>query len=336
MRRFILVTAAITLLGLGTLAQAITIETVAIGNARNSADTQVMYDGTTGYGSVGYDYNIGKYEVTAGQYTAFLNAKANVSDAYGLYNDGMWSDTRGCQIQRSSISGGYSYNVASDYANRPVNFVSFWDSVRFANWLNNGQGNSSTETGAYTLNSYNGTDGRVIGRNAGATWTVTSEDEWYKAAYYKGGNTNAGYWLYPTKSNTAPGNNMADPSGNNANYYTGIGSYPIDSGKYTTVVGEFQNSASAYGTFDQGGNVFEWNEAIPYIGGGYAYRGLRGGSFNYYYFDGLRSADRNYNYPAYEFSNIGFRVSQVVPEPSSIIALLGGLGSLLAFRRQRA
>ena len=31
---------------------------------------------------------------------------------------------------------------------------------------------------------------------------------------------------------------------------------------YTTVVGEFQNSPSPYGTFDQAGNVWEWNDAL--------------------------------------------------------------------------
>ena len=57
---------------------------------------------------------------------------------------------------------------------------------------------------------------------------------------------------------------MADASGNNANYYTALRPTPSTTGKYTTVVGEFQNSASPYGTFDQGGNVWEWNEAIVY------------------------------------------------------------------------
>ena len=47
--------------------------------------------------------------------------------------------------------------VAGDWAGRPVNYVSYWDSCRFANWLNNGQptgpqGAGTTETGAYTLN----------------------------------------------------------------------------------------------------------------------------------------------------------------------------------------
>ena len=340
MKRVFALTAVIALLGLGMAAQAVTIATVPVGNAGNAGE--LSGSGAGGYGpdricgSVGYNYNIGKYEVTAGQYTDFLNAKATVSDPYGLYKTAM-TNTYGCKIQRSgggTVPNPYTYTVASDWANRPVNYVSYWDSVRFANWLGNGQGAGSTETGAYTLGGYNGIDGRTIGRNANWKWAVTSEDEWYKAAYYKGGSTSAGYWDYPTSSNTAPGQDMADTSGNNANYYTAPWECPIDSGKYTTVVGEFQNSASPYGTFDQGGNVWEWNEAIVYQDVNYAYRGLRGGSF-YYYDDYLLASYRNYNDPSYETINIGFRVSQVVPEPSSIIALAGGLISLLGIRRRR-
>ena len=143
------------------------------------------------------------------------------------------------------------------------------------------QGFVTTETGTYTLNGYNGTYGQNIQRNPGATWAVTSEDEWYKAAYYKGGSTNAGYWDYPTRSNTAPGQDMADASGNNANYYTAPAPTPSTTGKYTTVVGEFQNSPSPYGTFDQGGNVWEWNEAIIYQDSDCVLRDVRGGSFDF-------------------------------------------------------
>jgi formylglycine-generating enzyme required for sulfatase activity len=268
--------------------------------------------------------------VTAGQYTDFLNAKANVSDPYGLYNTDMSRTDNGSGIMRSLVSGSYAYTVASDFVNRPVNYVSFWDSCRFANWLGNGQGAGSTETGAYTLTA-DGIANNTITRNAGARWAVTNEDEWYKAAYYKGGSTIAGYWMYPTSSNTAPGRDMADASGNNANIYMGSGAYPIDSGKFTTVAGEFQNSDSAYGTFDQGGNVWEWNEAKTSS----TYRGFRGGAL-----DGpdvyLQASFLTGYYPAYETSGIGFRVAEVAPEPSSIIALAGGLISLLGMRRRRA
>ena len=33
----------------------------------------------------------------------------------------------------------------------PVNFETWYDTIRFANWLNNGQDSGDTETGAYTL-----------------------------------------------------------------------------------------------------------------------------------------------------------------------------------------
>ena len=74
MKKAFAVAVAIALLCLGSLAEAnITIETVAVGDRGNAADT-------TGYGSVDYNYNIGKYEVTAAQYCDFLNHKARVSD----------------------------------------------------------------------------------------------------------------------------------------------------------------------------------------------------------------------------------------------------------------
>src|SRR4030042_1991013 len=104
MKKVFAVTAALSLLGLCAAAQAVVMETVAVGNAGNAADTRVMHDGTTGYGSVGYNYNIGKYEVTAAQYTEFLNAKAK-SDPYGLYSTSMWSDSYGCKIQQSGSAG---------------------------------------------------------------------------------------------------------------------------------------------------------------------------------------------------------------------------------------
>ncbi|HSW44680.1 MAG TPA: hypothetical protein VLM89_03815 [Phycisphaerae bacterium] len=108
----------------------------------------------------------------------------------------MSNTSSGSGIARSgggTVGNPYIYSGASAFVNRPVNFVSYRDSCRFSNWLHSGQptgaqGPGTTERGAYTLDGYNGSDGRTIHRNLGARWALPTEDEWYKAAYYKGGS----------------------------------------------------------------------------------------------------------------------------------------------------
>jgi len=304
----------------------ISLEMVSVGQVGNAGEWSGESYGGYGpdriCGAVSYAYNIGKYEVTAGQYTEFLNAKAK-TDTYELYNFSMWNDTwYGCKIERNGTSGNYTYRVASNYANRPVNFVSFWNAARFANWLNNGQGDGDTETGAYTLNGYNGIDGRAIIRNKGAKWFIPNEDEWYKAAYHRNDGVTGNYWDYPTATDvpSTPGRDMIDADGYNANYYGDL--YPIDSGMYvSTNVGEFQSSDSPYGTFDQGGNVWEWNETVVYELETESSRGIRGGSFNHYS-DALLAYSRNQANPTYVSNgNLGFRVASV-PEPDCLAMMI--------------
>jgi formylglycine-generating enzyme required for sulfatase activity len=343
MRRIFISVVMIALLALGGMVQAVNIETVFVGDKGNAADT-------TGYGSVAYNYNIGKYEVTAGQYTEFLNAKAK-TDPYKLYDTQMANITdyyMGCNIQRSGAgtsANPYSYSIASDWANRPVNYVTYWSSLRFTNWLCNGQDDGSTETGAYTLDGYKGRDGRSITRNAGWTWALTSEDEWYKAAYYdpdKTGNTQ--YWKYTTMSDINPDNKvLAIDPGNSINQWKDYVGYSIGQPYWRTDVGEFENSASAYGTFDQGGNVFEWNESFGPISSTSAFRMRRGGSFNDLnrYWSG--SSTRQYDSPDMLREKLGFRVvqayvPQAVPEPVTLLGfglpmLMLGLGKLRGLRK---
>jgi formylglycine-generating enzyme required for sulfatase activity len=279
----------LTALTAGNACALITIDSVPVGHAGNAADP------TTGYGAVEYDYGIGKYEVTLDQYTAFLNAVAK-TDTYGLYNEDMSSFPNITGISRSGASGTYSYSVIGS-GNRPVTFVSWYDSARFVNWLHNGQPTGlqavgTTESGAYTLNG----NTELITRNAGWKYSLPSEDEWYKAAYHQplslGGDSD-NYWLYPTRSNMPP------YSTNNVG-----GSTIYSSGQQDAAdVGSSRWVSGFYGTFDQAGNVWEWNDAT--IGSD---RGLRGGAWDFIV-DKMRSSDRCNLAPASEGNVIGFRVA---------------------------
>ena len=292
----------------------VSIDYVSVGNAGNAADT-------TGYGAVAYEYKIAKNETTIGQYAEFLNAKAK-SDPYALYSTNVTTSYIN-GISRSGSSGSYSYTVNPGSANKPITYVSWFDAARFCNWLHNGQGSGSTESGAYTLN---GAMSGIYTVNPGAQTWIPSENEWYKAAYYdatKGGT--GGYWQYPTQSNTLGGNTIGVP--NSANYWDGdfVG-YP---GMALTDVGAYgANSDSFYGTNDQGGNVFEWNDAV--VSG--SSRGLRGGSWNLDDYD-LASSGRYDLDPSFEFYNVGFRVASV-PEPSCVVLTILASGLLVTCRKR--
>ncbi|MCY2928730.1 MAG: SUMF1/EgtB/PvdO family nonheme iron enzyme [Planctomycetota bacterium] len=314
---------------LAAAVQATTIETVPVGNPRNVA-------ASTGYGAVAYTYNIGEYEVTVGQYTEFLNAVAR-TDTYGLYSMNMnmsGEPEEGHGIYRMGSPGSYTYGVEPRVVNRPVTWVSFGDAMRFANWLHNGkpagdQNAATTEDGAYGVNGAVDTVAlNAVSRKVGWQWAVTSENEWYKAAYYKGGGTNAGYYMFPTSSDSLPSNDLLTPDpGNNANFFQE--GFTVD--YFPTEVGEFENSDSPYGTFDQGGNVWEWNETtMDYPP--HSFRGLRGGSFNMEYYE-LSAVNSWMQDPTVEIDYVGFRVVQV-PEPASMALLaLSGLAVLRKRRR---
>ena len=156
---------SVLLVALASDARAITIDWTTVGNPGNAADV-------TGYGAVGYSYNIGTYDVTASQYVAFLNSNDPTgADPLGLYNSSMSNATYGSVVYTSGAASGDKYSVVSGDGNLPINYVTFYDTLRFANWLNNGQTPGSTETGAYTLLGGTPTpsNGNSITRNADAT-----------------------------------------------------------------------------------------------------------------------------------------------------------------------
>ena len=144
-RRFFVATLVVALLPCASTFGTITIDTVSIDDAGNAADG-------LGHGSVAYSYRIGKYEVTNAQYVEFLNGVDSTgANALGLYNPGMTSAGTGGIVFDPAASSGQKYEIKPGRGNNPVVLVSWYDSIRFANWIQNGQGHGDTEHGAYTL-----------------------------------------------------------------------------------------------------------------------------------------------------------------------------------------
>jgi len=328
----------------------VTFDWATVGNPGNAGE--LSGEGAAGgfgpdaiVGAVANTYRISKTEVTNTQYTEFLNAVAD-TDANSLYNTSMGSRPWG-GITRSGSSGSYTYAVKADsigngpggadgddytYGNKPVVYVSFFDAMRFTNWLENGQPTGAQSAGTTEDGVYNIGSGTDEVRNPSATYFIPSEDEWYKAAYYdpnKAGG--AGYYDYAASTDLVPNNDLPSADiGNSANFIdsgftTGDFSYPM------TDVGAYAQSESPYGTFDQGGNVWEWNEAL--ISSSSA-RGLRGGSWgNSSISFGLAASGRFIISTTFENSDVGFRVASI-PEPSTM--LLGALATVgLLMRRRR-
>ena len=298
---------------------------VSVGDVGNAADY-------TGFGAVDYSYKIGKFDVTTAQYVQFLNAVA-ATDPFALYDPSMSTGFRvPCGITKTGTSGSFVYSALPSHENFPVNFVSWGDAARFCNWLQNGQPNgtegpATTETGTYNLNGAVSTSGLLaVQRNPNATYVIPTENEWYKAAYYKGGSTNAGYWIYPTQNDMPPSNVLSATGTNNANFTDPNGGMPSDPINYLTPVGAFASSPGPYGTFDQGGNVYQWNETVIPIVNEFG-RGTRGSFYNNSLFT-MTSGFRDANDPSGGNDGIGFRIA-AVPEPTAFMLVAMGVLSLV-------
>lgn len=290
------------------------------------ADAGNPVDGDNGLGAITYRYKIGKYEVTNDQYVQFLNAVASTADPGSLFVTAMKEPTERGGIIRVGVPGSYSYVCRRAMADKPVNYVSWYSAIRFANWMHNGmptgsQGPTTTEDGAYTITGA-APNWTVSNRNPGAKVWLPTESEWYKAAYYDPYRfgTSGGYWMFhsqnpisvpPTQcqSNgkgdmTHPGSSNVPSSLNCANFNNGA-QWGGFIGHVATVGSGGGGTESFYGAADMAGNVAEWNESI--ISG--SARGIRGGAWNdtddlWLRKEGRKSAD-----PSTYSSAVGFRVA---------------------------
>jgi len=219
-------------------------------------------------------------------------------------------------------------NVGGPWAgSQPVGNISWHNAALFCNWLTTGSAYSGyytiTGTGDTATAAPNALSHAAYAAANGTTYFLPTEDEWYKAAYYDPNKPGgAGYWDYPTGSDTAP---TAVASGTTAGtaVYTANPVYPLAAPANVVNCG----GLSPYLTMGQGGNIYEWNETLSLE----FYRGLRGGAFGFLIY--MRADQDDLADPVAEDSIIGFRVASIaIPEPGSL-ALLALAGLALLRRR---
>jgi hypothetical protein len=147
---------------------------VKVGNTQNKGDYN--YPRVGSFGSVNHEYEIGQYKVSNAEYSIFLNQAAHKSDPDGLFNSKM-------RIRKELKDGKFIYHPYPATANAAVTYVSWFDALKYCNWLGE----------SYLISD----QGRKVQRKANAKYYLPTEDEWYKACYYDPKNKK--YKLYPLR-----------------------------------------------------------------------------------------------------------------------------------------
>lgn len=149
----------------------VTMDFVTIGAPGNTGDPATA----GGYGAVSYSYNIGKYQLTQGQYDTIR------------------------AVSGSPLTAGSSLGAST-----PVTLVSWTEVAMLCNWLTTGD----FYTGVYTISGGAVTgvmDHQTAASTYGKAYAMPTLDEWHKAAYYS--VTGGTYSIYATGLNTKPATN---------------------------------------------------------------------------------------------------------------------------------
>ena len=313
------------------------LDMVTIGNPGNSANTN-------GLGAVANTFYMSRSETTNAQYVEFLNkVDASGTNPFGVYNSQMGSSVAGGITFNAGAASGAKYSVKSgapagaptgtSYGNMPVNFLTWFSAARFVNWLEAGQPTNSTamNTGVYTVNS--ATSGAIVARNAGTTYFLPSNNQWYKAGFYNG----TSYTGFPTNSSSQPGATIASGSLSvpNTGNWGQVATFPVN-------VDAYSNTSSAYGLYGMWGNVLEFSDTAGTTSGNVL---TFGGNYNTLVsnVNQWSSVGTGIQVPSTFTSGAGFRVASSiapVPEPETItlaaFGIVGLCGANWLKRRRKA
>jgi formylglycine-generating enzyme required for sulfatase activity len=208
-------------------------------------------------------------------------------------------------------------NAGARSGSQPTGGATWFEAAKFSNWLTSGD----AYNGAYQFDAngtLTGVDRDAALSTYGTVYVLPTEDEWHKAAYFKSDGT--GYTLYAT-GNTTP------VAGVDSSYGASNYSSPWDVG-----TGAVENN----GTYDMGGNHWEWNESAydSTLDNMTESRAIRGAAYSSLEV-GLRSSYRLGRDPTSEdspYNRFGFRVA-AIPEPG-VVGLMSLFGGGVVFIRR--
>ncbi len=240
--------------------------------------------------TIGRSFSMGKYEVTRGEYAAFVQAtnRATGDSCYAYNSEGKWAQQSG----RNWRNPGFAQSDRD-----PVVCVSWDDAHAYTKWLSS-----------------------VTGKN----YHLPSEAEWEYAA--RAGSAAARFWGDSREGACFYGNfaDLTAASALNWEKTTQLIFFCADGFTYTAPVGSFR--ANALGVYDMLGNAWEWGgdcwtENLTDALADGVYRGTpahpgdcskpvaRGGSWDSYPRD-ARSAFRGRGISGNRFSDLGFRIAR--------------------------
>lgn len=300
-------------------------------------------DLSIGRGGVGYEYNIGRLEVTSAQWAEFYTA-ALIRPADDLIPFVGLPSISGITIVRNS-DGSERFVARPGHENDPAGGISWRTAAIYCNWLTNNKGKdrSAFLNGAYDTSTFftiGVTDQSQATHNPGATYWIPTLDEWLKAAHYDPNKSNTdgsrgGWWVYSngTDRPLISGRPPSQGGTGEANY----GFATSNGSEFQIPLGAYTNVTSPWGLFDVAGATTEWTEERSEITTGQRFRALLGSAWSRGP-NSISIADSIYGYSddfsSAAFREYGFRIASSIPSPSTSMIVLGCCGWRLVLRKR--
>ena len=337
------------------------IEFVRITHPGNAAwdGTGITPDGdprVIGRGSVGYEYSIGKYEVTTAQWVEFFNAAYDRADAPlpHLLPPNFW----GAVPTTPNNPGRQRWTVPAGNEMRPVGNISWRMAAMYCNWLHNNKGTNREAflNGAYDVSTF-GFQGTFftdqLTRHPDARYWIPTLDEWLKAVHFdpNANNGQGRWWLYPNGTDQRlaygpPGVRSRtefplgpDPNGILAQANGGWSSQEFPGyDPFTIPLGSYPDVQTPWGLLDAAGGTTEWLEETVLSGGIWpmarVFEGSQWGASGAVTLRDALDASFAGNFPNTSIRDYGFRIVSVVPDVSTCTPILILVLSVLG-RRSR-